>query len=61
MYKNALFKSRKRQKIDGNIITNVRNLFRLKKIDYTAIKDIKNIFRPKNIRNLRRILEIFLN
>ena len=38
----------KGKKIGGNIIKDVRNLFRLKKeIDVTAIKDIRNIFRLK--------------
>ena len=30
----------------GNIIKDIRNLFRLKKeLNYTAIKDIRNLFR----------------
>ena len=30
----------------GNLIKDVRNIFRLKKgLNYTAIKDIKNLFR----------------
>ena len=38
----------KGKKIGGNIIKDVRNLFRLKKeIDVTAIKDIRDIFRFK--------------
>ena len=39
----------------GNIIKDIRNLFRLKKeLNYTAIKDIRNLFRlEKKVKQLK--------
>ena len=39
----------------GNIIKDIRNLFRLKKeLNYTTIKDIRNLFRlEKKVKQLK--------
>ena len=49
-YSNKNIKSWKGQKIEGNVIQDVRNLFRLKnEIPNTTVKDVRNLFRVEKI------------
>ena len=62
MMKSSRFE--KDKKIEGNIIKDVRNLFRLKKeIDDTTVKDIKNIFKltKEKEANKNRIIKDIRN